>query len=102
MPKRFTLIATLALLGGCATNFVGSPHIEGGRHGCEAKCRGVGMVVGGMVYMGEYSSACVCEVPESSSRNAVAAGGGGAVGVILQMRRDDDDVSWLSWPTRVQ
>lgn len=78
---------------GCATSFTGSAHIEGGRNGCEAKCRGQGMQVAGMVYMGEYSSACVCEVPRSgasSGHSALigSAGGaaGGAAGVWMQMQ----------------
>jgi hypothetical protein len=50
----------------------------------------------GMVYMGEYSSACVCEVPRSTSSTgrepigpaAGAAGASGAAaGVIMQMAR---------------
>jgi hypothetical protein len=82
---------------GCATSFTGSPHIEGGRNGCEAKCRGQGMQISGMVYMGEYSSACVCEVPRttgsSGDRTLLGSAGGvsgGAVGVIMQMRRQQE------------
>ncbi|MDD9939412.1 MAG: lipoprotein [Myxococcales bacterium] len=87
---RRTLFTALALLtlAGCATSFTGSAHIEGGRSGCESKCAGQGLAMSGMVYMGEYSSACVCEVPGASS----AAGGpasvaGGAAGVVMQMRQ---------------
>ncbi len=84
-------------LAGCGTTFTGSPHIEGGRGGCEQKCRADGMEVAGMVYMGEYSSACVCAPPGSSARakrSLVGAAGSvtsGAVGVILQMRRDQQN-----------
>jgi hypothetical protein len=83
-----------AALVGCATSFTGSPHIENGRAGCEEKCKGQGMQVAGMVYMGEYSSACVCEVPKSAalSRREMLIGSAGAVGgasagVMMQMRR---------------
>ena len=57
------LLAVGMLVLGCATSFTGSAHIEGGRQACESRCRGQGMETAGMVYMGEYSSACVCEVP---------------------------------------
>ena len=87
------VIVALSLVG-CATSFTGNAHVENGRAGCEEKCKGQGMQVAGMVYMGEYSSACVCEVPRgsaSSSRREFllgsAAASGGAVGVIMQMRR---------------
>lgn len=86
------VIAVSAL--GCATSFTGSAYVENGRNGCEAKCRGQGMQVAGMVYMGEYSSACVCEVPRSTSsggeRHLIALTGGSmgsAAGVIMQMQR---------------
>lgn len=90
----FVGVVSIAALG-CATSFTGSAYVENGRTGCEAKCRGQGMAVAGMVYMGEYSSACVCEVPRTTSAGpshdtlALAGGGsgGGAVGVIMQMQR---------------
>jgi outer membrane lipoprotein SlyB len=88
---RNIVIASLALsLAGCATSFTGSPHVENGRSGCESKCKGQGMEVAGMVYMGEYSSACVCEVPgqhASQRRMLVGASGavaGGVAGVEMQ------------------
>jgi len=81
------------LLAGCATSFTGSPYVEGGRSGCEAKCRSAGMEVVGLVYMGEYSDACVCAVPgRSASRRdlllgAHAAVAGAVAGVAMQMQR---------------
>jgi hypothetical protein len=90
------LVIGLALtLMGCATSFTGSPHIENGRAGCEEKCKGQGMQVAGMVYMGEYSSACVCEVPRGSASlsrrellvSSAGGAGGAAAGVMMQMRR---------------
>ena len=79
---------------GCATSFTGSAHVEGGRGGCEAKCRGQGMQIAGMVYMGEYSSACVCEVPRTTGSaehrdlvGSAAGSSGAAAGVIMQMQR---------------
>jgi hypothetical protein len=86
-------------IAGCATNFTGSPHIEDGRRGCEAKCKPQGMEVAGMVYMGEYTSGCVCVVPgQSASRHSLmmAAGtgaGAGSAGVVMQMRRQQEQAS---------
>jgi hypothetical protein len=89
-----SVILAASSLVGCATSFTGNAHVENGRAGCEEKCKGQGMQVAGMVYMGEYSSACVCEVPHgsaSSSRREFLLGSagssGGAVGVVLQRRQ---------------
>ena len=90
-------IATLAIalgVGGCATSFTGDPHIENGRSGCEAKCKGQGMALAGMVFMGEYTSGCVCTVPGQSASvggqlyaAAQAGATAGSAGVVMQMRR---------------
>ncbi|MBX3183435.1 MAG: hypothetical protein KIT72_03285 [Polyangiaceae bacterium] len=97
MNRSFIIISLLATtLGACATSFTGSAHVKDGRAGCEKKCSAEGMQMAGMVFMGEYSDACICEVPEKSSSSRVvplthAAFGAGAVGVVLQMRRNDDN-----------
>lgn len=94
MRKGSSLIS-LALVGllttACATTFTGSAHVEEGRNGCEAKCRGQGMELVGMVYMGEYSDACVCAVPGGSAAmrkqlQASASVAAGAAGVAMAMR----------------
>jgi hypothetical protein len=93
-----TFVGVLAVSAlGCATSFTGSAFVENGRNGCDAKCRGQGMQVAGMVYMGEYSDACICEVPRATGSSGVRderrllalTGGsmGGAAGVIMQMQR---------------
>ncbi len=81
----------------CATSFTGSAHVEEGRGGCERKCKGSGMEVAGMVYMGEYSDACICSVPGqtgSAKRQRLVAGAsavaGGTAGVVMQMRRQQE------------
>ncbi len=87
-----TVLALMGLVG-CATSFTGDPHVEDGRAGCEKKCRADGMEFAGMVYMGEYSDACVCEAKghgsASSGRRDMLLGssgaGGGAAGVWMQM-----------------
>ena len=55
------LYLTLGLTG-CPTTFQGNAHVQGGRAGCEAKCKATKMRMSGIVFLGEYSSACVCEV----------------------------------------
>jgi hypothetical protein len=96
MIRRMGLLAIALMTSsvGCATSFTGNAHVTGGRNGCEAKCRGQGMLTAGMVFMGEYSSACVCELPRATAgstqhMNMVTDSGGasGAVaGVIMQMQ----------------
>jgi hypothetical protein len=84
-------IGAVLLAAGCATSFTGSAHVEGGRAGCRAKCDGLGMEEGGMVYIGEYSSACICLVPGQSAANGrvlVAQAGGVAAAVAgVEMQR---------------
>lgn len=93
-----------ASLGGCATSFTGDPHIENGRAGCEAKCKGQGMALAGMVFMGEYTSGCVCTVPGQSASAgaqvlaaAQAGAGAGATGVVMQMRRQSQNQNTVSF-----
>jgi hypothetical protein len=94
------IVSTLTILvgiGGCATSFTGDPHIENGRSGCEAKCKGQGMALAGMVFMGEYTSGCVCTVPGQAAAvggqllaAAEAGAGAGSAGVVMQMRRQQE------------
>jgi hypothetical protein len=75
---------------GCQTNFTGSPHIS--TQQCEARCTADGLVLGGMVYMGEYSSACICEKPNTAAASisgAAAAAAAGAAGVVMQTRNQE-------------
>jgi hypothetical protein len=50
------------------------------------------MALAGMVFMGEYTSGCVCAVPGQSASNgqlfaaASSGAGAGAAGVVMQMR----------------
>jgi hypothetical protein len=99
--KRIAKLASLlvfvaAASTACMTSFQGSPHVEGGRAGCERKCRGQGMAVSGMVYMGEYSSACVCQVPgaggQASASGGAAAATGGAVAVEMMRRQQEQSM----------
>ena len=90
-----TIIVALLFSLGCQTQFTGSPHIDPAT--CQAKCAADRLVMAGMVYMGEYSSACLCEVPRPAGAlpAAAAAGavGGAAAGVVMQMRRQNEQQS---------
>jgi hypothetical protein len=85
-----TLLALVVFVtAGCQTQFAGSAHIT--RAQCQAKCQSEQMQMAGMVYMGEYSSACLCEPQRASvegAPGAAAAAAGSAVGVVVQMRRE--------------
>jgi hypothetical protein len=79
----------------CTTSFTGSATVEGGPSGCETKCREGGMQLVGMVYMGEYSDACVSALPGKAASSekyllASAAVAGGAAGVVMQKRREQE------------
>jgi hypothetical protein len=95
MPTRIPALTTLTLLlSGCATTFTGDPHIESGRSGCESKCSGQGMALAGMVFMGEYTSGCICAAPGQGARvreqllaGAGASAGAAGAGVAMQMQR---------------
>jgi hypothetical protein len=79
---------------GCRTEFTGSPHVDPAS--CVAKCQASQLVMTGMVYMGEYSSACICEVPRAAPAPSAPPGAGAgaaagaAAGVAMQMRRDEE------------
>ncbi|HEY6173056.1 MAG TPA: hypothetical protein VIX73_01385, partial [Kofleriaceae bacterium] len=61
MRSLLVLFVVLGAGAGCQTQFVGDAHIE--PITCQAKCREANLVMAGMVYLGQYSSACLCEVP---------------------------------------
>ena len=91
MNKTIVWCLSALLLTGCATTFTGDAHVNG-RKDCEAKCTQDGLVLARMVYMGEYTSGCVCGLPGQAPPQqpvaaAGAAAGAAAAGVALQMRR---------------
>lgn len=99
MMNRTMVVLVLALVG-CRTEFYGSPHIDPGT--CQQKCASARLEMVGMVYMGEYSSACVCEIPRQApmpapgpapgmSPTASAAVSGATAAVMNQMRRDEEE-----------
>jgi hypothetical protein len=85
------------VLGACATEFTGDAHFPGGAGGCVKHCEQRNMVMDSFVYMGEYSTACVCrpKLREASAapaatapeaRRASGASAGANVAVISAMR----------------
>lgn len=85
------LLIGLLLLGsgiGCNTQFIGDAHISPAA--CQTRCAQSNLQMAGMVYMGEYSSACICEVGKAGAPAGVAVAGalGAAPGVIMQMQRE--------------
>ena len=86
-------IVTLALAlaaSGCYTVFIGEAKVPEGRRTCEKYCGLAGMELTGMVFMGEYTDGCICEVRRegSSAAGGGAAGGASAAAVMEQMRRN--------------
>lgn len=71
MSKLMVTIALVVLSIGCTkmTTFEGSPRVQNGRAGCERKCASQGLLFAGMVFVGEYSDACVCQLPGANQSN---------------------------------
>lgn len=78
---------------GCATTFQGDAYFPGGAPARLSHCASANMEMDSFVYMGEYSTACVCRLktaggPAQSSGGAAAATSGAAVaGVVTQRQR---------------
>lgn len=94
---RITPILLALFLAGCTqpTQFHGEPLVPGGRGGCEQVCATHGMVLAGMVSMGQgYTDGCICLVPNqapSANTAAVAAAAPAVTGVVLQMRAAEEE-----------
>ena len=91
MKLPVALNVFLLLAGGCATSFTGSARLEGGRPGCEQKCASIGLQMQAFVFMGEYSTACVCDVPSRAAHAGSSASPAASVAVMTQMRDAADD-----------
>jgi len=86
--RKLWLVSALALLCGCGspTQFQGSAKVAGGPSGCQKICEGWGMQLAGMVAMGDYSTACVCQLP-GRSVPVVAAGASAAAAAVVQQHK---------------
>lgn len=89
------LMILCVLVAGCATTFQGEAHIPGGARGCYERCLADNMEMDSYVYMGEYSTACVCRMKgvASGASQSSAAHGGAAVGVVLQQQRQQQQAA---------
>lgn len=82
-------------LGACATTFKGDAQFPGGPRGCYDRCEKAGLTMTSYVFVGEYSSGCVCSLkrkPTSASDGASAqssaATSAAAVAVMRQMQEE--------------
>lgn len=70
------------------TQFTGSANFEGGPQGCSHKCKEAGLEMGAFVYVGDYSSGCVCQPTETAGgHTASPATGAAAAGVVSRARQ---------------
>jgi len=83
------VVVLVGAISACATSFQGSAHFPGGAGACAQRCSADGLEMGGFIYMGEYSSGCVCEPPGSTTSPAPSASVAAAAGVMDQMRRQE-------------
>jgi hypothetical protein len=105
MLKFIGLVLVSVAATGCATGYAGSAHVSG-RTACEAKCKEQGMALSGMVFMGDYTSGCVCTMPgQAASAHqhivaiAEAAAAAGGTGVTYERKREEraQDRHLTSW-----
>src|SRR4051794_2948834 len=73
---KMILACLVTFTVGCQTTFTGDPHIDPGQ--CQAKCQSTRMEMAGMIYLGEYSSACLCEAPHAPPPMSSPQGAPGA------------------------
>ncbi|HKO94317.1 MAG TPA: hypothetical protein VJU61_24355 [Polyangiaceae bacterium] len=89
---KWLLPAVLLCFTACATEFIGEAHYVGGPSACVRNCRKNHMEMDSFVFMGEYSSACVCRLVRKDAQSAQyddgrSSGSVGAVaGVMTQIR----------------
>lgn len=86
MTARFMFSLCLLIGGGCVTSFTGPAEIQGGRPGCERKCASVGLEMQAFVFMGEYSTACVCEAPGRTPETGGSSPAAAAVSFMMHLR----------------
>ena len=96
MRNKLLLSLSLFAIGACVpkTEFHGDPRVPNGRAGCEQVCSNCGMVLAGMVAMGDsYTDGCICMVPNQPGVAVinVAAVAPAAAGVIMQTRDDEEE-----------
>ncbi|MBL4637448.1 MAG: hypothetical protein JKY56_26565 [Kofleriaceae bacterium] len=90
------LIASIVLLTGCPqpTSFKGDAHFPGGPNACFEMCKSGGMEMDSYIFVGEYSSGCVCRPVrisgQQTSSQSRAGSTAAAAGVIAQTRIEEE------------
>jgi hypothetical protein len=86
---KLTSLLGCLILAGCATTFEGSAHVPGGPSGCHQTCASWGMELTGMVAIGEFSDACICQPRAAVGATAcgAAAASNAAVVAVETARR---------------
>ncbi len=91
MKHLVLIFVGILFLSGCSTQFTGNAHTS--KQVCMEKCAGQNMMLAGMVYMGEYTSGCICRAKGGHVTKTVglnekffSAAASSTVGVVLQTR----------------
>lgn len=85
--KFFSILLISTFITSCSTQFYGDAHVD--KRSCTMKCQEQGLVLDSMVFMGDYSSGCVCKAANRTSRDEADRGSeglSGIIGVIEQIR----------------
>ncbi len=70
------------------TSFKGDPHFPGGPNACFRKCESAGMVMDSYIFVGEYSTGCVCRpklAPHTSANESTGSSTAATALVSTQM-----------------
>jgi hypothetical protein len=101
---RITILSLAVAVSGCYTVFTGAARVPEGRKTCEHYCGLAGMELTGMVFMGEYTDGCICEIRRervsATSGGASSGAASAAVGVVLQMQRNARQTQQTAHPGR--
>lgn len=92
---KLVLISAFVLLVGCKqpTSFKGDAHFPGGPSACYEMCKSNGMEMDSYIFVGEYSSGCVCRPVRTSGQASSQSASGSAAstaGVIAQTRIEEE------------
>lgn len=93
--KILVVASVLALsITGCgATSFEGSAYFPGGAPACMSHCASANMEMDSFVFMGAYSTACICRLKTAGGHaranggSAGATSGAAVAGIVIQRQR---------------
>jgi hypothetical protein len=98
MTKKALLFLTVAVFSsfGCGTTFNGDAHFPGGIPNCQTRCAKDGLSMAAYVYLGEFTTGCVCSAakpsegqPTAPSAQVDGVAAAQAVAVAYQRRNQD-------------